>query len=80
MDLFPTYPWNFEAGLDFQAQACTHVCLAPANKAGPEVNAERAANLVAPAARRVAQICGAATVLGFGDKEARSTSTVPSLY
>jgi len=69
-----TWQW-LELWLDFQAQACTQ-----ANEAGPEVNAERAANLFAPAARRVAQICGAATALGFGDKEARSTSTVSSLY
>ena len=74
-----TWQW-LELWLDFQAQACTHVRLAPATEAGPEVNAERAANLFAPEASRVAQICGAATALGFGDKEARSTSTVSSLY
>ena len=43
-----TWQWLLEHWLDFQAQACTHVWLAPANEAGPEVNAERAANLFAP--------------------------------
>ena len=43
-----TWQWLLEHWLDFQAQACTHVWLAPANEAGPEVNAERAANIFAP--------------------------------
>lgn len=68
-----SHGWNFR--LTFKL---VHT-FGSANEAGPGVNAERAANLFAPAARRVAQICGAATAVGFGDKETRSTFAVSSL-
>ena len=68
-----SHAWNFR--LTFKL---VHT-FGSANEAGPGVNAERAANLFAPAARRVAQICGAATAVGFGDKETRSTFAVSSL-
>ena len=68
-----SHGWNFR--LTFKL---VHT-FGSANETGPGVNAERAANLFAPAARRVAQICGAATAVGFGDKEARSTFAVSSL-
>ena len=68
-----SHGWNFR--LTFKL---VHT-FGSANEAGPGVNAERAAKLFAPAARRVAQICGAATAVGFGDKETRSTFAVSLL-
>ena len=68
-----SHGWNFR--LTFKL---VHT-FGSANEAGPGVNAERAANLFAPAARLVAQICGAATAVAFGDKETRSTFAVSSL-